>query len=90
MGRFGKNVERFTKELLKQNLVHIIASDCHTAYGSRKPIMSRGFQAAARVVGHSAAYIMVHDIPDAILRDRILEADDLPNAEKRRRWTFLR
>ncbi len=89
LGRFGKNVEEFTKEILKQNLVHIIASDCHTAYGSRKPSMSEGLHAAAKVVGHLAANMMVNDIPDAVVNDRKLGVDDLPKAAKRSMWGFL-
>ena len=89
VGRFGKSVEKFTKEILKRNLVHIIASDCHTAYGSRKPIISPGLHAAAKVVGHAAAEMMVNEIPDAVVHDRRLDVDDLPKAAKRGIWAFL-
>ena len=90
VGKFGKKVETFTKEILKRNLVHIIASDCHTAYGLRKPIMSEGLHAAAKVVGYVAAEMMVKEIPDAVVNDRKLDVDYLARAANRRIWAFPR
>ena len=66
-GAFGKEPQKASKELLRQNLVHIIASDGHTARGARKPLISPGTAAAARVVGKEAARNMVEDLPEAIL-----------------------
>jgi protein-tyrosine phosphatase len=77
-------------ELLQQNLVHIIASDGHTARGTRKPLLSAGVAAAARVVGREAARNMVEDIPQAILQDRKPDLDGLPKAPRQRWWSLRR
>ena len=51
--------------------------------------MSEGLHAAAKVVGHLAANMMVNDIPDAVVNDRKLGVDDLPKAAKRSMRGFL-
>lgn len=89
-GALGKESQKASKELLQQNLVHIIASDGHTARGTRKPLLSAGAAAAARVVGREAARNMVEDIPQAILQDRKPDLDGLPKASRQRWWSLGR
>lgn len=89
-GRFGKDVQRFTRELLRKDLVHIIASDGHTARGERRPVLSAGLEAAIKLVGEAAAMKMVEDVPAAVVEDRDLDPEELPRARRRRRWALLR
>lgn len=42
-GEFGKEIQKFTKKLLKNGLVHVIASDAHDPI-NRPPILSRAFE----------------------------------------------
>lgn len=85
-GALGKEPQKASKELLQRSLVHIIASDGHDARGSRKPLLSPGVAAAARVVGVEAARSMVEDIPQAILQDRVPDLQGLPRVSRQRWW----
>ena len=89
-GAFGKEPRKSSRELLQKNLVHIIASDGHTARGTRRPLISPGAAAAARVVGKEAARNMVEDIPEAILQDRRPDLDGLLKVSGRRWWSLRR
>jgi protein-tyrosine phosphatase len=89
-GTLGREPQKVSMELLQQNLVHIIASDCHAARGTRKPLLSDGVAAAARVVGREAARTMVEDIPQAILQDRKPDLDGLPKTSRERWWSLRR
>jgi protein-tyrosine phosphatase len=87
-GLLGRDHQRAARELLQQNLVHMIASDGHTAHGRRTPILSPGVAAVARVVGDEAARRMVEDIPQAILQDKTPELAGLSRAPKKRWWNL--
>lgn len=63
-GRFGKLVERFAFTMLRQGLVHAVASDGHDAVG-RPPALGAEL-ARAGLAEH--AQRLAHDVPDAILR----------------------
>ena len=89
-GTFGKEPQNVSKELLRQNLVHIIASDGHTAGGTRKPLLSPGVEAAARVIGREAARKMVEDIPQAILENRNPDLDGLSKVPRQKWWSLRR
>ena len=66
-GAFGKESLKSSRDLLQKNLVHIIASDGHTARSTRKPIISSGVVEASKAIGHEAARNMVEKTPQAIL-----------------------
>ena len=85
-GDFGKPAQKSARELLRQNLVHIIASDSHAPVGRRVPILSSGVAAAARFVGKEGAQRMVEEIPGAILQDRIPDTQGLVETTRRRWW----
>ena len=87
-GLLGRDHQKAARELLQQNLVHMIASDGHTARGRRTPILSPGVAAVAKVVGDEAARRMVEDIPQAILQDKTPELDGLSRAPKGRWWNL--
>jgi protein-tyrosine phosphatase len=71
-GRFGEKARDFARELLRRNLVHVIASDSHDVR-YRPPILSEGLRAAAAEVGEAAARRLVEEIPRAILEGRPIE-----------------
>ena len=70
MGYFGSNVKRFTEDLVRSELAHVIASDSHFPDGPRSPKLSVGFEAAARLVGKDRASQMVTEVPRAIVEGR--------------------
>ena len=66
LGHFGGKIRRFTNRLLREGLVHVIASDAHFPNGPRSPKFTDGVEAAARAVGEEKARAMVVDTPKAI------------------------
>ena len=83
LGYFGGNVRKFTVQLFKNNLVHVLASDCHFPGGPRSPKLSPGLNAAVKLVGYERASRMVVDLPKAILNDQPVRA---PIPESRVHW----
>jgi len=86
-GELGKEVRTTAGLFMVNNLVHIIASDAHRAIG-RPPGLSRGVEAASKIVGESKARAMVTEIPRAILENRALPDWGEPeNPLRRKTWT---
>jgi protein-tyrosine phosphatase len=65
-GDFGSSAKMWSQKLLKEGLVHIIASDAHSIDG-RPPLLSRALTAASSIVGKDAAYAMVTDAPSRVI-----------------------
>jgi protein-tyrosine phosphatase len=70
-GEFGKETKTTASLFLQWNLVHVIASDAHSAR-LRPPLLSGGVEAARRIAGEAKALAMVTEIPQAILDNRPL------------------
>ena len=68
LGHFGSDVRNFTEDLIRNELVHVIASDCHSPKGPRSPSLSAGLEAAVALVGWERAQAMVVDVPRAIVQ----------------------
>ena len=68
-GEFGSRVRQIAERLLKNRLIHFIASDAHSTDG-RPPILSEGVRAAEKIVGKEEAQKMVTKYPQAILEGR--------------------
>jgi len=75
-GGFGPAVRRFAEKLLQTGLVHVIASDAHSADG-RPPVLSLAVHAAAKIVGDQEALRMVTEYPQAVLEGRRPDFPDL-------------
>lgn len=89
-GRFGPDVRDFCSYLLKRNLVHIIASDAHSA-DFRPPRLSAAVELAADIVGAEKAEAMVTSVPDAIICDKDIRLSEplahvLPEEDCTRTW----
>jgi protein-tyrosine phosphatase len=67
-GDFGRRTRDAAEELMKLNLVHLIASDAHDE--ARPPELSKAVKKAAKIVGEEKARAMVTDVPAAIIEDR--------------------
>jgi len=72
-GGFGPEVRDFSVRLLRQNLVHAIASDGHSA-DLRLPQLSEAVALAADVVGREKAEALVTAIPQAIIDSQPIPA----------------
>jgi protein-tyrosine phosphatase len=68
-GGFGAGVKRIAEKLLKNRLVHIIASDAHSV-AERPPILSLAVREAEKLVGKEEAQKMVTEYPHAILEGK--------------------
>jgi len=69
LGEFGDEARKFSIHLLKRDLVHVMASDGHSAT-VRPPLLSEGVKAAAALIGDERARELVETIPAAIVADR--------------------
>ena len=72
-GGFGVEARDFSVHLLRQNLVHVIASDGHSA-DFRPPRLAEAVCLAADVVGRQRAEALVTAIPRAIIEGRPIPA----------------
>jgi protein-tyrosine phosphatase len=68
---FGWRIYWFTKRLLREGLVHLMATDAHNL-NSRPPLMGKALQKLSKLVGESQAWDMVATIPERIIRDEPL------------------
>ena len=82
VGTWGYRVKRFTHELLRNRMAHVIASDTHAPSGRRSPNLGIGSEVAARLAGLHAANAMVIDTPKAILENRPVETEIPRRLEK--------
>jgi protein-tyrosine phosphatase len=65
-GLAGRVAYATARQLLKKNLVHVIATDAHSSV-IRPPKLSDAVAAATKIVGEQRAHQMVVDIPAAVL-----------------------
>ncbi|MFZ2366566.1 MAG: CpsB/CapC family capsule biosynthesis tyrosine phosphatase [Azonexus sp.] len=65
-GRFGEHSRQVATWLVKNDLVHVLASDAHNAE-HRPPVLSDGRNAIATLIGESKAWDMVRDHPAQII-----------------------
>ena len=86
LGLFGSKVKCFSERLLRNNLVHVVASDTHTPSGPRCPKLTRGFEAATRIVGPERATLMVLNTPRAIVSNDPVDAIPLESDISQREW----
>jgi protein-tyrosine phosphatase len=68
-GFWGKPSRKLCESMLRNNMVHFIASDAH-GLRSRPPLLSAARQAAAKIVGTEAAEKLVVANPMAIISNK--------------------
>jgi protein-tyrosine phosphatase len=83
-GTFGKAAQRFSDELLRRGLVHIVASDAHDCE-HRPPTLEAAYDALAKAYGASAVTPLFADNPYAVIEGDPIEIDVRP-AQTGRRW----
>jgi protein-tyrosine phosphatase len=72
-GEFGQAAKACAESLLRHNCVHFLATDAHRAE-RRPPILSRGRDAAAAVIGAEGAQKLVWDNPLAVVTGGVILA----------------
>jgi protein-tyrosine phosphatase len=73
-GEFGTAARNCAESLLRHNCVHFVATDTHRAE-RRPPILSRGRDAAAEIVGKAGARKLVYDNPLAVVTGGEIKSD---------------
>ena len=73
-GEFGVGAKKCADFLLHLNCVHFLATDTHRPL-KRPPILSRGRDAAARMIGEERARRLVYDNPLAVVEGRPLDVE---------------
>ena len=81
LGTFGTEARRFSEEVLRRGLIHVLASDAHNVRG-RPPILGQALEAIEPWVGRRRAESMTTDVPAALLEGR---EPEIPPVEGRRR-----
>jgi protein-tyrosine phosphatase len=77
VGRFGRKAKMFSERLLKDGIVHVIATDAH-GVRNRPPLLKEGMEAAVGIVGQSEAWRMVYERPLGVINN--MSPADLPGA----------
>ncbi|MCI2283781.1 tyrosine protein phosphatase [Colwellia sp. MSW7] len=67
-GKFGSDVQHFAEQLLIDEKVSAIASDCHNLKG-RKPDILVGFEHAKALIGEQQASTLVNLIPNSLIHN---------------------
>ncbi len=86
LGQLGKEAQHSVEYLLRHNLVHLMASDGHTATVNRPPVMREAAALVGQWVGEKAAQCLTVSNPSAVLADAPVS---LPVARPPRRRFFL-
>lgn len=66
-GRFGDDVQQFSEQLLIDEKVSAIASDCHNLKG-RAPDLLAGFEKAKSLIGEKKSNVLVSLIPSTLIK----------------------
>jgi protein-tyrosine phosphatase len=69
---FGWGVARFTKRLVRDGLIHLMATDAHNV-AKRPPVMGDALKKLSKVVGEGRARDMVETFPERIIRGEQLD-----------------
>ena len=69
IGRFGRRVARFAKDLATKGFAHIVASDAHDCQG-RPPLLAEAVKYLSRLIGEVQAREMVSGTPQSILKGK--------------------
>jgi len=89
-GGFGRKIETFSRYLAENDLVHVIASDCHSPH-NRGPSMKEAFHVLSALIGCEKAKNMVVHYSQAIIDGEPIEASPCKReAEKRSEWFWRR
>ena len=71
LGKTGMGARQFTKKLLKEHLVHFVATDTHDIK-RRKPVLSDCGRYVSRKYGEMYAQCLFHDNPMHVIRNEYI------------------
>lgn len=85
-GAFGTKIRKAAEEMLRQGLVHGIATDAHNLK-TRPALITPAIEVITAIIGKEAAQSLIEDLPRHVWEDREYERPDLP-PQKKRRWLW--
>ncbi len=88
-GLFGKGPRKAALDMARSGLVHLVASDAHSA-GRRAPRLSASFDLLASRVGEPAARIIMLENPQRLIDDSPLASIESGGASRKGLWSRLR
>jgi protein-tyrosine phosphatase len=87
LGRFGKQAKRFADQLLKRNLVQIVASDAHdTKY--RPPLLKEAYEYVSKMCGEARGQALFVTNPGAVLTGTPIGPPDVEPQSSRKWFQF--
>ncbi|MCS7237510.1 MAG: hypothetical protein NZ899_04485 [Thermoguttaceae bacterium] len=89
VGSFGVEVQARAERLLREGLVHVVASDAHGAL-KRRPLWRRVYERLEELLGEEPADLLCHDNPACILAGQDVCLPELPSGCLPRllRWMY--
>jgi protein-tyrosine phosphatase len=85
LGKFGRDIQKLSEDMLVGGLVHVLASDAHNIRG-RPPLIHESMRRAAELVGEEYANAMVTLAPQALLEGRAVQ---MPAIQRPARMSFF-
>ncbi|MFC7062325.1 tyrosine-protein phosphatase [Halobacillus seohaensis] len=83
-GRFGKNIKKFSHQLIEANLTHLIASDAHNT-DSRGFCMSEAYEEIRESYGSSIVYLFT-DNAEFVVNGEVLASDSPEQVRKKKKF----
>ncbi|MEX2599346.1 MAG: CpsB/CapC family capsule biosynthesis tyrosine phosphatase, partial [Dehalococcoidia bacterium] len=88
LGGMGPDARKTAEHLLRQGLVHTVASDMHRPSGNRQPMPEGTFERLCELAGEETARLLLYDNPAAVLAGKPLAHAQSVAPRKRRWWMF--
>lgn len=89
LGCYGPTIKTLTENMLRHNLVHIIASDAHSL-NHRPPALRAAVERAAQIIEPARAWAMVTDLPQAIIDGQPVSIPEPMEYKPHRVWGLFR
>ncbi len=78
LGLFGRKIKRAAEELLRQNLVHFLASDAHDHLARSVGVLPQALAYASKIIGREKAEALVLSNPRQVIQGRELAGARVP------------
>lgn len=89
IGGQGPSIKGLTETMIKNNLVHVIASDAHSV-DFRPPLLRAAAERAAQLIEPARAWAMVTSVPEAIVEGRRIDVAEPVQPPTRKLWNLWR
>ena len=86
VGKFGKNIQKFSQQLIESNLTHFIASDAHNTT-SRGFVMNEAFETIKKQYGSDYFYLLLENSELLIVNQNVNRVE--PSHIKKKKFLGL-